>query len=252
MNAAWIIRSLREIKRDFRHVLDASASDIIDDAIAEIESTKKSFDELQGKTHHPGLAPLPWGYHIYPQNPLRFRPSSAIKGFQAQVDLYCTAHWIEEGALPVEQCIHLRVWTGEIDQAYRKEWDSRTVYEALTMGRVMLRCHFDLANSDQPGPKYHVQFGGNAQYDELCWFPEILNLPRFACPPMDLVLVCQLVAANFFWDEYVGIRTSPEWITTLQRSQRYLLEEYYTGCLEALDQDLLVDHLWNTASTEST
>jgi hypothetical protein len=252
MNATWIKRGLREIKRDFQHILDDGASRIIDDAIAEVESTKESFDKLQGKTHHPGLAPQPWGYCIYPEAPLRFKPSNAIKGFQAQVDLYCTARWVGEGTMPVEQCIHLRVWTDEVNQAYRENWDSERVYKKLTVGRVMLRCHFDLANPDQPGPKYHVQFGGKAQHDELCWFPEILNLPRFACPPIDLVLACQLVAVNFFWDDYIGFHKSPEWIAALQRSQKYLLEGYYTGCLEALDQDLLIDHLWNAASTELT
>jgi hypothetical protein len=251
MNVAWIKAGLREIKRDFQRILDNGMGDVIDEAIAEIESSKEAFDELQGKTHHPGLTPRPWGYHVYPEAPLRFKPSKyAIKGLNLWVDLYCTVLWVEEGAMPVEQQIHLRVWSDELNYVYRQSWDSEEVLNALIDGRVMLRCHFDLANPGQPGPKYHLQFGGNARGDELCWFPKTIKLPRLAYPPMDLILACQLVAANFYWEEYNEFRETREWINVLRRSQEYLLRDYYDGCLKALEQDLLVGHLWNPCVKE--
>jgi hypothetical protein len=244
MNPTWIKFGLREIKRNFKSILDDNAGWVIDDAIAGLDSTKEEFEKRQIQTHDPRLTPEPWGYRIYPEYPLRFKPRT-IKGINLWVDLYCIVLWEEEEALPVKQDIHLRVWSDEIELIYRPDWDSEKVYKELTEGRVMLRCHFDLANPGQPGPEYHLQFGGNPRENELCWFPETLRLPRLPYPPMDLVLICQLIAANFYWEEYVGFRETAEWINTLRRSQEYLLENHHAGCLSALDQDLLVDYLWN-------
>ena len=249
MNTTWIKFGLWEIKRNFSSILDDDAERILDDAVAELDATKKKFEERQGKTHDSRLAPEPWGYRIYPDNPLCFKPRT-IGGLNLWVDLYCTVLWEKEEELPVKQDIHLRVWSDEIDYIYRPDWDSKVVYNRLTEGRVMLRCHFDLANPNQDGPKYHFQFGGNPRGNELCWFPEVIKLPRLPYPPMDLILVCQLIAANFYWKDYIEFQETPEWKSALRRSQAYLLKGYYEGCLSALDQDLLVKHLWNTRDVE--
>jgi hypothetical protein len=251
MNINGIKFGLQEIKRDFAPILDDNTVWVIDEAITQLDSTRAQFERRQNQTHDPRSHPEPWGYRIDPNYPLRFEPR-VIRGMNLWVDLYCRAFWEEEEALPVEQCIHLRVWSDEIDYIYRENWDSEDVLVHLTSeGRVMLRCHFDLANPGQSGPEYHLQFGGNPQANELCWFPEFVKLPRFPYPPVDLVLVCQLVAANFYWDEYIEFREAPEWRHVLRSSQRYLLEDYWEGCLNALDQDLLVDHLWNSADGEN-
>jgi hypothetical protein len=250
MNIAWIKFGLKEIKRNFDPILDDNADWVIQDAIAQLDSTKKDFDWRRQKTHDPKLVPEPWGYCIDPDSPLCFEPR-AINGMNVWADLYCTILWKEEGALPVEQCIHLRVWSDEIDRIYREDWDSEHVYNNLTdEGRVMFRCHFDLADPGGPGPEYHLQFGGNPRVNELCWLPEFMKLPRLPYPPMDLVLICQLIAVNFYWDEYIEFRETAEWISALRNSQQYLLKDYYEGCLDALDRDLLVDHLWNPTCVE--
>jgi hypothetical protein len=250
MNVDGIKFGLQEIKRNFAPILDDNTVWVIDEAITELDSTKAEFERRQNQTHDPRLTPEPWGYRISPDYPLRFEPR-VIKGMNLWTDLYCTVLWEEEEGLPVKQCIHLRVWSDEMDHIYREDWDSEIVYNKLTdEGRVMLRCHFDLANPGQPGPEYHLQFGGNPRENELCWFPEFMKLPRLPYPPMDLVLVCQLIAANFYWEEYTEFRETAEWINVLRNSQEYLLKDYYRGCLSALDQDLLVDHLWNPTYVE--
>ena len=236
MKVDWIKSGLRQLKKSFRRILHDSAEYVIEEAIAGLYTSKERFDERTGRTDDPRLKPEPWGYQIYPERPLRFKPSTAIKGLSCWVDLYCTMLWREEGTPPVEQGIHLRVWSDELDYIYRPDWDSEKVYDGLTDGRVMLRCHFDLANPGQHVPKYHLQFGGNAREHELCWFPEIINLPRLAYPPMDLILVCQLIAANFYWEEYSNFREAPEWISTLRRSQRHLLKDYYKDCVNVLSR----------------
>ena len=155
--------------------------------------------------------------------------------------------------MPIAQQICLRVWSDSLDDfAYRKEMDSEKVFEQLTdpnypfKARVMFRCHFDLADVEQPGPRYHLQFGGNPREEELFWSPEALKLPRFAIPPMDLILACQLIAANFYWDEYNQFRETPEWLNTVRLVQKHLLEDYHRNCLNAIEREKsLLDHLWN-------
>jgi hypothetical protein len=252
MNANWTKFGLQQLKKIFRPILEDGTESVIDWAIAELESSKKRFDEWTRRSDDPHLTPQPWGYRIDPQLPLRFKPSSVIKGLGLWVDLYCTVLWMQEGTLPVKQEIHLCVWSNNMNYIYRPEWDPNVVLEKLTdparlfNGRVILRCHFDLANPGQHGPKHHLQFGGEAREHELCWFPGIANLPRFVCPPTDLILACQLIAANFYWEEYKEFRKTPEWTGTLRRSQASLLRSYYKDCLNVLEQDrVLLDHLWN-------
>lgn len=251
MNAARVKASLQEIRRSFRRILAPGAHDAIDLAIAELEDSKRRYDECIRRTDDPHLIPNPWGYRIYPTMPLVFESSTAIGGLDLWVDLYGTVLWCEERAMPVRQVIHLRVWD-KSDYTYRREWDSEDICDKLTSqdhphdGRVMLRCHFDLANPDQDGPKYHLQVGGTAAEAELCWLPAIMDLPRLVCLPMDLILACQLVAANFYWEEYKRLREDPAWKGILRESQEHLLKEYYRSCLRALDNgDSLLDILWN-------
>lgn len=251
MNPQRIKSSLRELYKSFRKILEDDARDVIEEAIAGIETSRQQYDDRKRWFHDPHLVPMPWGYQIHPDRPLRFKTSNAIRGVKPRVDVYSTVLWINESEPPVNQNTHLRIWSTS-NYAFRETLDADELLEKLTDpsrpfdGRVMWRCHFDLAETGQSGPKYHVQFGGNAREYELCWIPEIIDIPRLACPPMDLILVCQLVAANFFWNEYCEFRDSPEWMMALRHSQEHLLKNYYKGCLEAVDNNRsLLDHLWN-------
>ena len=249
MKVTQIKTGLQELKRNFQNILDDSAY-VIDRAIAELESTKEKFDEWQRKTHAPGKGPQFWGYEIHPEKPLCFKLSTAIEGLNIWVDLYCKAVWQKEEDMPITQEICLRIWSDSIDFIFRHDIDSEEIFNKLADSilpkRVMLRFHFDLADEGQPGPKYHLQFGGNARPGELCWFPEALKLPRLAFPPMDLILVCQLIAANLYWEEYSQFRETPEWLNALRNSQEHLLKNYYEDCLDAIEQgNSLLDNLWN-------
>jgi len=253
MRVNQIKTGLQEVKRNFQVILDDRASFVIDEAITELEISKKKFDEWERKTHAPGRGPQSWGYSISPNKPLRFIQSKVIKGQNIWADLFCKVSWKKEEEMPIEQNVCLRVWSDSLDDfAYRADMDSEKVLEKLTNpnhpfdGRVMFRCHFDLADEKQLNPKYHLQFGGNPQVEELCWFPEALKLPRFAFPPMDLILVCQLIAANFYWEEYNQFRETPEWMNALRNSQERLLKNYYKDCFNAINQERsLLDYLWN-------
>ncbi len=244
MNVAMIKRGLMELGKSFKPILDEGTSWTIDEAISQLDRTRSRYVEGQRQSHHPNSTPTRWGYWITSEFPLRFR-ATLCKDVNFWVDLYCTVLWEDEGELPVEQDIHLRVWSDDPNYTFRDAWDSDALRDKLSSGRVLLRCHFDLANPDQQGPKYHLQYGGNPRDEEFCWFPKQVRLPRIPYPPMDLILVCQLVATNFFWDEYGEFHDTPEWKGALTRSQEHLLRTYYTECLDALSDDLLAKHLWN-------
>jgi len=247
MKVSQIKKGLQQLKRNFQDILDNAY--VIDTAITDLESSKKKFDEWKGKTHALGKGPQSWGYEIHPEQPLCFKPT-AIEGWGIWVDLYCKAFWNKEEYMPITQEICLRIWSNSENLIFRHDIDAEEIFNKLADStlpkRVMLRFHFDLADEGQPGPKYHLQFGGNARPEELCWFPESLKLPRLAFPPMDLILVCQLIAANLYWEEYNQFRETPEWLNALRNSQEHLLKNYYKDCLDALNQgNSLLKHLWN-------
>ncbi len=166
------------------------------------------------------------------------------------MDVYCKIYW-EDDAIPVEQDIKVRLWSDHEQLIFDSDKDSLAVYEKLTdpsrerQGRVISRFHFDKANQTQPGPKYHLQFGGNPKEYELCWHPSGVNIPRFQYHPMELFLTCQLIAANFFWDDYLEIKETSEWRGALELCQSQLLVGYYQGCMDTLLKgDSLLDCLW--------
>jgi hypothetical protein len=252
MNATRVEVGLKQISRNFRRILAPGADDVIEACIAELQDSRRRYDEYTRRTDNRALGPTAWGYSIYPWMPLRFKRSIAIPGLAVWADLCGAVRWCEEGAMPVEEVIHLRIWD-ESDHTYRAEWDSPVICEKLTdpnrhqQGRVMLRCHFDLANTGQDGPKYHLQIGGTALQEELCWLPAKMNLPRLVYPPMDLMLLCQLVAANLYREEYDRFREDPTWKGVLRDSQEHLLTEYYRSCVGAVESgESLLDILWNT------
>jgi len=246
MRVNSIKASLQRLKMIFRNIWEDGAEVVIDGAVAELERSKKTFDERRGKTHHPGLESTLWGYRIYPTFPLCFKRSLAMKGIPCWLDLYCKMLWKDEEELPVQQDITVRLWSNELDYIYREDWDSPKIWDGLTDARVMARWHFDLANPGQDGPKYHLQFGGNAREKEWYWFPEIISLPRFTYPPMDLILICQMIAANFYYEDYSQLRKTPEWMSIVRKSQTHLALEYYQSCVTAIERERsLLDDLWN-------
>src|SRR5260370_1397775 len=120
------------------------------------------------------------------------KPSEAIYSLTVLRDRF--------GRILDSTAARVRVWALDKNLCYRADWDAERVREELneSLGRVMLRFHFDLAEPPQSGPKYHIQIGGVPHGGELWWLPPSLNLPRIAHPPIDLVLACEMIAANFF------------------------------------------------------
>lgn len=93
----------------------------------------------------------------------------------------------------------------------------------------LVRWHIDKANRNlatgyQDGPLFHVQLGGhhhnNRQYD----IP--IKRPRWNYPPLDIVLFCDLVAANFFPEEWDKLKDDPTWCEKISICEKYCYEAY--------------------------
>jgi hypothetical protein len=102
------------------------------------------------------------------------------------------------------------------------------------------RWHIDRANvadNVQDGPLYHLQYGGHNA--GLRTFDAILKEPRWCHPPLEVGLLCEVVAANFFtekWEEH--LRRDPTWCSSIQLLQRLC----YTNYVEQLVASLDVSH----------
>ena len=81
-----------------------------------------------------------------------------------------------------------------------QEWITVLVLEYKERGRTCPRWHFDLGNAGQPGPRLHFQYGGHHHQDRN--LDESLKPPRWSNFPLDVVLLMEVVAANFFETEW--------------------------------------------------
>lgn len=189
------------------------------------------------------VKPLRWQFSILRERPLKFKENEK----RLQVDL---AGMIEgEGDDVKEVKTLLRVWSLDGTMCYRVGVDSDEVKKKFeqTGRRVIVRFHFDCRapNVTKPEPIYHLQVGGNALDEENCWFPEQLETPRFHFPPMDIVLLSELVLINFFHQQSENLRKKPEWVSLVRKSQDAFQEGYFDvfhSCLEN-NSNTLLGHL---------
>jgi len=99
------------------------------------------------------------------------------------------------------------------------------------------RWHFDLANKKeselmQPGPLTHVQYGGhNPGFRHL---DHALKVPRLNHPPMDIILLCEVVVSNFFPNKWDLIRENPAWCDAVSICQRICYSDYLKKIIQTL------------------
>lgn len=234
------------------NLLDSDGVRVLDDAISQIKHSKDAYDNYQRRRDLQQKPITEWGFSIF-RAPLRFTEATYKRQekYRLRPDIICDMSWTDDKTLPHRWLLVLRVWSSDPDIMYREDYDAAAIGDLVTSSgmreRTMFRCHFDIANEGQSGPRYHMQIGGNAPEDEHCWFPKELDLPRFVHHPLDLVLLCQFVLANFFPEEYKRIRAEPAWAMTVKAAEKYLLAEYYQQCLDAVNgkTNTLLDALWN-------
>jgi len=97
-------------------------------------------------------------------------------------------------------------------------------------GNLQSRWHIDLANLKengeyQAGPLFHLQGGGhkpqNDRKEELK-----ISRPRWAIPPMELILTCEMILANFYPEQWENIRTEKGWLKLIHIAQSMCYSAY--------------------------
>lgn len=185
-----------------------------------------------------------WTFNISRQNPITFKAN--IDRFQ--VDISGTITGIGDNIGEVNSL--LRVWSRNMNMCYREGIDSEQIKDIVeqTQCRVIVRFHFDQrgAKVTKSEPIYHLQVGGVADAEENCWFPN-LKVPRLQFPPMDIILLSELVLVNFFDGDSRDIREQPEWKSLVRKSQNDFQDKYYRDFIPYLDsRDTVLGRLIST------
>jgi len=112
------------------------------------------------------------------------------------------------------------------------------------------RWHVDWANStngvSQSGPLVHLQYGGHRPGHRDTDHP--LKVPRWCHPPMDILLLCELVAANFYEDKWEELREDQNWCKAIATGQKLCYSAYLRKMLEGLSvsSKTLLHSMWAT------
>lgn len=165
-----------------------------------------------------------WSYVIHPCAPLEFK-AVEIKYLNAFVKprIYSTieinSERLDKGLPPFSRLDCALEVLNEIDN------------------RLLLRTHIDLANQDgiriQDGPLHHIQFGGH-QPDGNRALEIAVKEPRWLHPPLDLILLCEVVVANFYPNEWEEIKKDSRWCDLIVDSQKMCLDPFYKHILNFL------------------
>lgn len=98
------------------------------------------------------------------------------------------------------------------------------------------RWHVDWANSTtgefQSGPLTHLQYGGHRPGYRDSDHP--LKVPRWSHPPMDLLLLCEVVTANFYEEKWHDLREDQNWCSAIAAGQRLCYSAYLRKMLAGL------------------
>jgi hypothetical protein len=106
------------------------------------------------------------------------------------------------------------------------------------------RWHFDLANEGQDGPTFHMQCGGRSGTNRADDVP--IRVPRWPCPAIDLVLLAEIVTANFYPEAWLEIRKHKNWRESIYLSQRLCFEIYnekFIGAMQS-SRTTVLKEMW--------
>jgi hypothetical protein len=239
-----VLRSLEVLEEVWSSVFDASAAYVLPAARAQVRESYARY--MIGQSLNPRQH-VEWGYSIPFDQPLSF-VATDVHGLRLRCDIVCEIRWLDPANPPVHQELVVRLWAMDLNVMFRSHIDHEDVFETLdgVRGRVMMRYHFDLANTRQAGPRYHVQAGGNARAEEACWLHGAIEIPRLPYQPLDLVLACEVVVANLY-DPWPASMSDPSLIGAIATSQAELLTEYYETIRGRLNaRGSVLAGLWNS------
>lgn len=99
-----------------------------------------------------------------------------------------------------------------------------TIEVVDSVGVLQSRWHIDLANrkedgSYQAGPLFHLQGGGHKPEGKREQEVKV-SIPRWAILPMDLILICEMIIANFYPKKWQKIRGQKKWLELINVAQQ--------------------------------
>ncbi len=250
-----VISELQVILGRLKPVLDDQGKRSLESSIARMVLQAKS--SKGGRRHRDRF---PWDLTIPPASPISFRDTTKGEGVKhrVHVDISCHLTRHESGDPKAKHNICVRVWSREEAVWYRPLLDAESLGEKIRNGskrRVMMRFHFDFADVEQGGPRFHLQIGGKQNSEEeACWHLETLNIPRFPHHPVNLLMVCEFVGRTFYPVEFAAIRDDAIWKGALGVAQSsylvpfFLKSSIFQGLTRAMirsDESYLAT-VWNT------
>jgi hypothetical protein len=166
---------------------------------------------------------LSWKFEIDRGNPILFMKAVDKAGRSV-------TPFIEAGGIHVEQTDGNLPPFKALDMAFQVNDD---------INGPISRWHLDVANQKedgawQSGPLVHLQYGGH--YHDQRDLDHPLKAPRWCHPPMEIGLLCEVVAANFFETEWANFREDPNWCQSISVFQKLC----YTHYAEKLTSSLSV------------
>lgn len=142
-----------------------------------------------------------------------------------------------------------------VDQKERRTPPFTTLDLALEIdddqGNPVSRWHLDVANAKdglaQSGPLIHLQYGGHHHGAGHLDHP--LRTPRWCHPPMELALLSEVVAANFFEAQWIEMREDPGWCQSIALFQRLCYQHYADRLTTSLSQSstTTLNTMWASA-----
>ncbi|MEN8218424.1 MAG: hypothetical protein ABFS56_19050 [Pseudomonadota bacterium] len=157
-----------------------------------------------------------WKYTIEASEPIDFVPIAGKKLEQIAPRLYLTV------AVKPQARSELPPFTRLVTVI--EVWD-------ILKNELQSRWHLDLANrkedgSYQAGPLFHLQGGGHQprshRKEELK-----VSIPRWTTPPMELILTCEMIIANFYPDKWEKISTQKKWLELIHAAQQLCYPVYF-------------------------
>lgn len=247
MSVSEIVQDLHFLERLTGKVLDYDASLVLEQVVAQLNSSRP-----RGRSRD-----VYWEFEIPERRPLRFLTTEE-EGTKLQPDVFCRLIGPGELGWPFQrQEVVIRVWSLDNALSFRPDLDSGAVRSWLEQqdkpSRVMFRLHFDRANQGQRGTVFHFQVGGRPAVEERekCWLSGIPSIPRIPFYPIDLVLACELVIANFFHETFLQLSDDPSWRGVVKRAEMRTVSRYYEFCHSYLtnasmnEQHTLLKSMWN-------
>lgn len=111
------------------------------------------------------------------------------------------------------------------------------------------RWHIDLANrfeegTYQAGPLFHLQGGGHQPQGDRTKDLKV-SIPRFPTPPLELILTCELIIANFYPEQWEILKRQRGWLELIQIAQHLCYAVYFQRVQNSLTaQQSLLNVLW--------